>query len=255
MKFLELNRIVKLFPALFLFLAIFPRPTITAQIFDSTKVVSALLAPTVLIGTGIATMNDRGWYSSHDAFESIQENYPDFHTYIDDYLMFLPAAGVYGLNLAGVKGKQHFFDRTVVYLISLSLATVTTNIIKKSTNVLRPDGSDFRSFPSTHTTIAFASATFLHEEYKDQSIWYGVAGYSIATLAGVLRMMNNRHWMSDVLVGAGLGILTTKAVYLLYPVVKESLGPKFSRKRNKNLSLVPYYSPDHYGIFLNYRIH
>lgn len=121
--------------------------------------------------------------------------------------------------------------------------------------MLRPDGSDYRSFPSSHTTIAFVSATFLHEEYKDQSIWYGVAGYSIATASAVLRMLNNRHWMSDVLVGAGLGIMTTKAVYLLYPLVKESLGTKFSKRSNNSLSLVPYFSPDHYGIFLQYHIH
>lgn len=199
-------------------------------------------------------MYDRGWYSSYDAYECIQENYPDFHTSIDDYLMFLPAAGVYGLNLSGVKGANNFVDRSLIYLVSLSLATVTTGIIKRSTDILRPDGSDFHSFPSTHTTIAFVSATFLHEEYKDQSIWYGVAGYSIATASAVLRMLNNRHWMSDVLVGAGLGILTTKSVYLLYPLVKESLGPKFSKRNNNNLSLVPYLSPGHYGIFLQYHI-
>jgi len=244
-------------------LALLPYVTISAQTADSIevapaghqkKVFSSLVVPSVLIGAGIATINDRGWYSSYDAHEDIQERYPDFHTNVDDYLMFLPAAGVYGLNLAGVKGKNSFMDRSLIYLLSLSLGTVTTVIIKRSTNVLRPDGSDFNSFPSNHTTIAFVSASFLYHEYKDQSIWYGIAGYSVATLSGVLRMLNNRHWMSDVLAGAGLGILSTNVMYLIYPGMKTFLGKKFSSKGNDRLSLVPYYLPNHYGMFLQYNI-
>ncbi len=217
--------------------------------------VNSFLAPTILIGAGVATMYDRGWYSSYDAYECIQENYPDFHTNLDDYLAFLPAAGVYGLNWAGVKGNNNFLDRSLIYLVSVSLAAATNGIIKASTDVLRPDGSDYNSFPSNHTAIAFVSATFLHMEYKDQSIWYGIAGYSIATATGVLRMLNNEHWMSDVLVGAGIGILTTKVTYLLYPLVKDRLSSRRKQKGASNLSLIPYASPNHYGIFLQYQIH
>ncbi len=216
--------------------------------------VNSFLAPTILIGAGVATMYDRGWYSSYDAYECIQENYPNFHSNLDDYLVFLPAAGVYGLNWAGVKGKNNFIDRSLIYLVSVSLAAATNGIIKGSTDVLRPDGSDYNSFPSNHTALAFVSATFLHMEYKDQSIWYGIAGYSIATATGVLRMLNNKHWMSDVLVGAGIGILTTKVTYLLYPLVKDCLGSRRKQKGASNLSLVPYVSPNHYGLFLQYQI-
>ncbi|MCK4855256.1 MAG: phosphatase PAP2 family protein [Bacteroidales bacterium] len=200
-------------------------------------------------------MNDNGCYSSYDAYEDIQKNYPDFQTNIDDYLMFMPAVGVYGLNFAGVKGKHNFVDRSLIYLISISLASITNGIIKRTTNVLRPDGSDYGSLPSNHTTIAFVSATFLHEEYKDQSIWYGIAGYSIATATGVLRMLNNKHWMSDVLVGAGIGILTTKVVYLVYPAAKNLFCSKDHKRSNNKLSLVPHLYPDHYGIYLQYKFH
>ena len=236
--------------------------TLSAQVVDSSDiskekpcrtVLNTLLAPTLLIGTGIATMNDHGWYSSQDAYECIQENYPDFHTKLDNYLVALPAIGVYGLNWAGVKGKNNFLDRSLIYLVSFSLAGITTGIIKRSTDVLRPDGSDYLSFPSTHTALAFASATFLHEEYKDKSIWYGVVGYSIATASGVLRMLNNKHWMSDVLVGAGIGILTTKVTYLLYPLVKDCIGNRRRQNGVSNLSLVPYVAANHYGIHLQYQ--
>lgn len=215
------------------------------------KLVSVFLAPTLLIGTGIATMDDRGWYSSQDAYECIQNKYPNFQSNADDYLAFLPAAAVYGLNLAGIKGKYSFVDRSLLYLVSLSMAGLTAGIIKSSTDVWRPDHSDNRSFPSSHTALAFVSATFLHEEYKDQSIWYGIAGYSVATAAGVFRMLNNKHWMSDVLVGAGLGILTTKIIYWVYPLVKGSPEKPSEKRSQHDLSLVPYISPRHVGLYFS----
>ena len=248
-------------PSIFVFLVLLPYVTLSAGIADSTEVanngkrnriLSTVVAPSVLIGTGIATINDRGWYSSYDAHDYIQSKYPDFHSNLDDYLMLLPAAGVYGLNLAGVKGSNKFMDRSLIYLLSLALGEATTGIVKNSTDILRPDGSDFNSFPSSHTTIAFISATFLFHEYKDQSIWYGIAGYSIASVTGIFRMLNNEHWMSDVLVGAGIGILSTNIVYLVYPIAKEFISTKFSKKSKSSLIIVPSFSNDHYGFYLHY---
>ena len=63
----------------------------------------------------------------------------------------------------------------------------------------------------------------MRQEYKDVSPWYGVAGYAMATATGMLRMYNNKHWMSDVVAGAGVGIVSTKLAYWLYPYVKHAL--------------------------------
>ena len=236
---------------------------LTAQIPDSisfppektrSKAVSVFLAPTLLISAGLASMNDRGLYSSYDAYECVQSKHPDFHTTADDYLMLVPAAAVYGLNWAGVKGKHKFVDRSLIYLSSLSLALATSTLIKNTTDVLRPDESDYKSMPSNHTAIAFASATFLFEEYREESIWYGVAGYTVATATGVLRILNNKHWMSDVLVGAGLGILATECVYWVYPLIKDCVSKSSGKKSKNKLSLVPYASPKHYGVLLQYTI-
>jgi len=248
--------------AIFLILSLTCHMTLSGQSTDSVdippawyqrKVVSVLAVPSVLIGVGLATMHDNGFYSSQDAYECIQKNYPDFFTDVDDYLQYVPAVGVYGLNLAGIKGNNNFLDRSLIYIISFSIASITTQTIKRTTGIMRPDGSNDHSFPSGHTTVAFVSATFLHEEYKDQSIWYSVAGYSIATATGVLRMLNNRHWMSDVFVGAGIGILTTKAVYLVYPGIRNKFGSKDMNGKTNKLTLVPNLSPDYYGIYLQYR--
>jgi membrane-associated phospholipid phosphatase len=60
-------------------------------------------------------------------------------------------------------------------------------------------------------------------QYGDQSVWYTIGGYTVATATGTFRMLNNRHWLSDVLVGAGIGILSAKASYIIYPWIKNRL--------------------------------
>ena len=75
-------------------------------------------------------------------------------------------------------------------------------------------------FPSGHTTEAFAYAEFIQQEYKDVSPWYGAVGYAAATATGLLRIYNNKHWLSDVVAGAGIGMASTKLAYLLYRAIK-----------------------------------
>jgi membrane-associated phospholipid phosphatase len=198
-------------------------------------------------------MDERGVYSSQDAYMDIQNAYPKFHTNADDILQFMPLVAVYGLNLIGVKGKNNFIDRTLIYMMSVTMAEITTDGLKNKTHILRPDSSDYRSFPSGHTTNAFVCATFLFNEYKEVSIWYGVAGYSVATATGVLRMLNNKHWMSDVLVGAGVGIFFTELTYYVYPIIKDFVSNRIIHRDLQALSFSPYYSSDNMGIYLNIR--
>jgi membrane-associated phospholipid phosphatase len=104
------------------------------------------------------------------------------------------------------------------------LSTIVTGgivySIKSISKVDRPDGSANNSFPSGHTTSAFAAAEFLHQEYKHRSPIYSILGYAAATTTGILRMYNNKHYLSDVIAGAGFGILSTKLVYFAYPIIK-----------------------------------
>jgi membrane-associated phospholipid phosphatase len=105
----------------------------------------------------------------------------------------------------------------------------STHLLKRATGVTRPDGTNALSFPSGHTATAFASAEFMRMEYKDVSPWYGIAGYAAAATTGYLRMYNNRHWLGDVLAGAGIGILSTQAAYFLYPKITSLLRKKTHR--------------------------
>lgn len=151
----------------------------------------------------------------------VWDNNPHSLVTIDNYLQYTPAATVYALNLFGIKGKNNLLDRTMIYVLTNSISELSVQSLKFISKIKRPDGSADNSFPSGHTATAFAAAEFLRQEYKDVSSWYGFAGYTVASLTGYLRIYNNRHWFSDVIEGAGIGILSTQFAYWLYPRIKQ----------------------------------
>jgi hypothetical protein len=191
---------------------------------------SSLLLPTGLVSYGILGIkNDpvRKW--DRDIRKSLDPN--GTKTSADDYILFTPIAAAYGLDLAGIKGRNNMLDKSIILGTSTLLLYSSVNIIKNNTNIRRPSGKSQSSFPSGHTAISFMAAEFLHQEYGHVSLWYSVAGYSMATATGFLRMYNDKHWFSDVLAGAGIGILSTKIAYWLYPFLKNVIF----KNRNKTL--------------------
>lgn len=181
-----------------------------------------------------------------EIMEEIWAENPHKTVHLDNYLQFAPAAVVYGLNIAGIKGRHNLRDRTMIYLVSNIVLNVTVFSTKKITHKLRPDSSDYNSFPSGHAAEAFASAEFLRQEFKDVSAWYGVAGYAMAIATGYLRMYNNKHWFSDVLAGAGVGIASTKLAYWLYPKFQHKL---FKDKKSSTM-ILPSYQTGSFGVIL-----
>lgn len=144
----------------------------------------------------------------------------NFHNEIDNYTQYVPFALAAGLNFSGVKGRSDTWRFLASSAMSYALMAAIVNPIKYSAKEMRPDGSTRNSWPSGHTATAFASATILHKEYGlTRSPWYSVAGYGIATATGVMRVLNNRHWVSDVLSGAGIGIVSTELAYGLSDLI------------------------------------
>jgi len=160
-----------------------------------------------------------------------------FHTDADDYLRYVPAAAVFGLDLIGVKGKNTFRDQAALFVISTAFSQVSVGILKRSSNRERPNRLNDYSFPSGHSATAFANAEFLSQEYGDQSVWYTIGGYGVATATSVLRLYKDYHWFSDVIAGAGFGVLSTKFAYLVYPSVKRMIF----KKKKSNLVFLPVY--------------
>ena len=165
-----------------------------------------------------------------------------FH--IDNFSLIAPAVAVYALNIAGVKGKSNLIDASLIYGMSHFIGQILiVSNVKKLTSIMRPDSSNRLSFPSGHTAQAFISAEFLRQEYKDVSPWIGVAGYAAAVGTGFLRMYNNKHWLNDVIAGAGVGILSTHISYWLYPKIKST----FLGKWKGNTMVAPTYQNRSFG--------
>lgn len=164
---------------------------------------------------------------------------------IDDYAQYLPImTNVIAGNL-GVKHKHGLAERTVMTFNSALLMLCISRSIKHFTWERRPGDEGTNSFPSGHTATAFSGAELVRLEYGGAT---GIAAYSVAGLVGVLRIYNNKHWANDVLAGAGIGILSARIGYWLFPYEKKLFDKLFRTSRNRSNArnkcdfvLMPYY--------------
>ena len=167
---------------------------------------------------------------------SFRQNYKDerhpntrlitrFKTKIDDYTQYFGPAMTIGLKLGGYEGRSSWPRLLVSAGLSYATMALLVNTIKYPSSEMRPDGSTRNSWPSGHTATSFVGATILHKEYGlTRSPWFSVLGYGVATATGIMRVLNNRHWVSDVLSGAGIGILSTELGYALGNLIFKGRG-------------------------------
>lgn len=209
---------------------------------------ASLIPPAVFVTYGLLSLQVKGIRDiDYHVYNDMKTDHPNFHTSVDNFLQYAPIVSVYGLNLAGVRGKNTFIDRTILLVMSEAIFGGTTAFLKKVTNRVRPDGSNYSSFPSGHTGNAFTSAEFMAQEFGDRSLMFGIVGYSMATTTAILRVYNNKHWFSDIIAGAGFGILSTKAAYLIYPIIRNKFFRGGDDDKNKGGSkstsiLMPTYN-------------
>jgi len=144
----------------------------------------------------------------------LQAQYKRYHgDGIDDYLRFVPLAAVYGMKAFGTESRSTWKGLIVNTAAAYALTVGTTWALKASIHETRPDGTDRHSFPSGHTSAAFAGATILWKEYSRLSPWIGVAGYAVAAAVAADRVRRNRHDWDDVAAGAAIGIGATQLGY------------------------------------------
>lgn len=212
------------------------------QLKFSTK---QLIIPAVLMTYGIVAIESDYLKLINIKLRDDMRKNIDRRITIDDFSQYAPMISVYVLNNVGVPGKNNLKDRSIILATSYVMMSTTCLVLKTSTKVERPDGSANNSFPSGHTATAFAGAEFLWQEYKDVNVWYGISGYAVATATGLFRIYNERHWLSDVAMGAGIGILTTKAAYWMYPYLKKHL---FTKQTNTTSMIAPFYNGKQTGL-------
>jgi membrane-associated phospholipid phosphatase len=246
----KMNKII----VLFLFLSVLKVNGQNASI-DSTKnkndiqfKYKSIIIPTVLIGYGVVGLKNPTLKDINTNTKNEFHEHDDKKVNIDDFIQYSPFLSVYALNAMGIKGKNNFKDRTIVLATAYLIMGGSVNILKKTSNVARPDGSSTNSFPSGHTATAFMGAEFLYQEYKDESVWYGITGYVVAAGTGFFRMSNEKHWLTDVATGAGIGILSTKIAYWIHPLIKKAI---FKDKDKINGIVMPFYNGREYGLGLS----
>lgn len=189
--------------------------------YDHSISAAQLVAPVSLILPGIAitsvpalhcdldfTFRDHLQADDHDPWRG------------DNYLQYVPLVMPLTLNLCGLKGEHQIRDLICLTAGTYLIGAILVNGLKYTSHVERPYGDSFNSFPSGHTFTAFAGAEILRREFGKKYPWIAVIGYAVATSVGFLRLYNNNHWISDVLAGAGFGILSASLSYWIDPYLR-----------------------------------
>ena len=185
--------------------------------------------------------------SSKNAQSTIyKNNFSNFSTKLDDILQYTPAVLNVGLGLSGLEAKNTRQDRGKIFILGTVIYVATTQGLKYAVDETRPNGTE-HSFPSGHAATAFFGATLLAKEYGQNYPWIAVGGYTLAGTTAILRMANNKHWASDVLMGAGIGIASAEIASYLYPKIKSKLNASKSA-----WNFEPQIAPNHYVARLNY---
>lgn len=164
-----------------------------------------------LVGASLLTLN-----VDHNIRELRKTGVGKFHTKLDNFSQFLPLATQLAMRGFGCQGRSDNWGQLLTAdALGMLLMTGMVNLGKNSFGRMRPDESSANSYPSGHTATAFACATLFHLEYGARSPLYSVGGFTIASLTGLSRVVNNRHWASDVLCGAAVGIFAAELGYWL----------------------------------------
>ena len=198
-----------------------------------------LILPVSLFAVGSFGV-ENGWFCHlkndvRDGFEDMR-GYKRFH--IDDNLQYLPVIANVGLGLVGVKSRHPFRERIAATATAYAALGVLTNATKYTVKEKRPDTNRRNSFPSGHTATAFMGAELVREEYGNA---YGAGAYAVATSIAFLRLYNDRHWLNDIIGGAGVGMLSARIGYWLLPWERRMLGWD---KKKSSVAILPTYNPD-----------
>ncbi|MDR1021908.1 MAG: phosphatase PAP2 family protein [Prevotellaceae bacterium] len=231
---------------LFIFVVIAAAARAQNSILDSTPQASkrkhfpykSQIFPVVLITTGTAMM----WKGNRE----VNRWAPKTGTTVDDYLQYAPMLGMYAADLIGVKAQNSVWTQTKYLAFSQLLCAAVVQTLKYTVREQRPNRGMYNSFPSGHTSVAFVGATVLYHEFKNTNRIVAYSGFIAATAVGTLRETNQRHWISDVLAGAGIGILSANLVYYFEPLKSWQIFSKSDK-----ISLLPYYDGKSAGLSLS----
>jgi hypothetical protein len=200
--------------------------------------------PLIAVGT-IGTFSHK-IINRYEFKEERDEIFYRFHTRSDNYLQYAPALMTFGMDAMGFKGKHSIKDQAFLFVKSELVMEAMIFPLKKISSIMRPDSSAHSSFPSGHTAQAFMGAELLRKEYGADHPLLAIGGYAVASMVGAMRVLNNKHWVTDVLAGAGIGILSTDIIYWM--------DHRKNLKSSSRVMALPTLTSHGAGFYLSYHL-
>lgn len=171
----------------------------------------------VALGFGTACLFNRSDHNCDEIASTLEESPIEFsfdmgNWYGQGDTMGLMVLGFYGLGWA--RDDDRMIDTSQDMTQSLLATWAVTWALKVSINAERPNGHCY-SFPSGHTSTAFAVAPVICRHY---GIWAGISAYTLASITALARVEDSMHHPRDVLAGAAIGIIAGRTVSKLVPL-------------------------------------
>ena len=157
-----------------------------------------------------------------DIRNQISARYSSISYRADDWMQWAPSASVYALDAAGVKLKHRFREHLLLDAGSIIITGGTGFVMRKVSAQIKGFDIVDTQFPSGHTANAFRGAEIFRQEMSNRHPLLQWSGYLVAGLVAGSRLMRGEHYLSEVVAGAGLGILSTKITYGLFHRIKRS---------------------------------
>lgn len=204
-------------------------------------------APVGLSLLSVSLMLDSSKYGLQ---KLIRDPFNGFHTELEDYTQYAPIAMMYTADLFKVPAKNSVWNQTKYLVFSEIGTAAVVHLLKTTLKVQRPNNGSFNSYPSGHTSQAFVASQVLFNEYKQTAPLLAYSGFAFSVSTGLLRIVNNRHWVPDVLLGAGIAMLVTNTIYYFEPL--KNWNPfKKNKKRNSEVGFIPSLRDDYIGAYLS----
>lgn len=152
---------------------------------------------------------------------------------------------VLGQSIAAYTGDPKGYNRAMGMIKASAYATTITTGLKYAIREPRPGNTSERnSFPSGHSTTAFAFSGYVLEEH---GLAWGVPALAISTFVGISRINDNRHYLHDVLAGATIGM--AYGIGISKVDKKKALNTESEKEA---LTIVPIFDWDTKGLALIY---
>lgn len=205
-----------------------------------------IIPGSMLVVSLVATNTDK----YRDFIPGLRKNPKNRETPFDDIAQLVPSMMLPVFDIFADE-KHSPFDQLFLMGMSYGLTVLPVRLSKNHYESERPYGGN-ASFPSGHTATAFVGSHMIYKEFKDSNPVIAYSGYALGAVTAVARVVNDKHWVSDVVAGAAVAILATELAYFIYFPVRNLITNGVNSLIDKYFLVTPMVYPQTLG--LNVRV-